>query len=100
MVRIKVKPLTAVMFCKTYLFSEAMLKGVENSIYASKTLSEKANVVVNGAMQQEKRKVKNNCRARDMWQQHPVWPFAKNIYMYIYMERENQQANVKVKPAS
>lgn len=101
MVRIKVKPLTAVMFCKTDLCSEAMLKGVENSIYASKTLSEKANVVVNGAMQQEKRKVKNNCRARDMWQQLPVWPFAKEyICIYIYMERENQQANVKVKPAS
>ncbi len=76
MVRIKVKPLTKAVFCKTDLCSEAMLKGVENSIcaskklsekaYASGKLSEKANVVVNGNKQQEKRKVNNNCRARDM----------------------------------
>jgi hypothetical protein len=41
-------------------------------------------------MQQEKRKVKNNCRARDMWQQLPVWPFAKeNICIYISGERKS-----------
>jgi hypothetical protein len=74
MVRIKVKPLTKVVFCKTDLCSEAMLKGVENSICASKKLSEKAyasgklseKANVNGTKQQEKRKVNNNCRARDM----------------------------------